>query len=71
MLGSLSVANIAVSLTNVAVVDSVEVIRSAVYNSYNTGPRALPWCTPAFWEEFCVLRVNFHEKVSALWIGFE
>jgi hypothetical protein len=45
------VANSAVSSANVAVVDSVEVGRSAVYSRYNSGPRTLPWGTPALAEE--------------------
>jgi hypothetical protein len=45
MSGSLSVANTTVSSENVAVVDSVEVGRSAVYSRYNSGPRTLPWGT--------------------------
>jgi hypothetical protein len=39
MAGSLSVDSTAVSLAKVAVVDSGEVDRSAVYNRYNNGPR--------------------------------
>jgi hypothetical protein len=39
MPGSLSVANTAVSSANVAVVDSVEVGRSAVYSRSNSGPQ--------------------------------
>jgi hypothetical protein len=36
----------AVSSAKVAVVDSGEVDRSAVYSRYNNGPRTLPWGTP-------------------------
>lgn len=46
--GSLSVANIAVSSENVAMVDTGKVDRSLVYNKYNNGPRTLKWVTPAF-----------------------
>jgi hypothetical protein len=42
MSGSLSVASIAMSTAKVAVVDSDEVGRSAVYSKYNSGPRTLP-----------------------------
>jgi hypothetical protein len=35
----------------VAVVDSVEVGRYAVYSRYNNGPRTLPWGTPALTGE--------------------
>jgi hypothetical protein len=45
--GSLSMATIAVSLEKIAVVDSGEVKRSAVYIRYNNGCRTLPWGTPA------------------------
>jgi hypothetical protein len=51
MAGTLSVASTAVSLVKVAVVDSVEVGRSAVYSKYNNGPRTLPGDTPALTEE--------------------
>jgi hypothetical protein len=46
MAESLSVASTAVSLSKIAVVDSGEVGRSAVYSRYNIGPRTLPWGTP-------------------------
>jgi hypothetical protein len=39
---SLSVASTAVSSAKVAVVDSDEVGRSAVYSKYKSGPRTLP-----------------------------
>jgi hypothetical protein len=42
MAGSLSVASTAVSLANVAVVDSGEVGRSAVYSRYNNRPGVCP-----------------------------
>jgi hypothetical protein len=42
MAGSLSMASTPVSLAKVAVVDSGEVGRSAVYSRYNHGPRILP-----------------------------
>jgi hypothetical protein len=45
MAGSLSVVTTAVSSAKVAVVDSGEVGRSAVYSRYNNGPRTLPWGT--------------------------
>jgi hypothetical protein len=45
--GSLFVVNTAVSSANVAVVDSVEVGWSVEYGRYNSGPRTLPWGTPA------------------------
>jgi hypothetical protein len=47
MAGSLSMATTAVSAAKVAVVDSGEVGRSAVYSRYNNGPRTLPLGTPA------------------------
>jgi hypothetical protein len=48
MPGPLSMANTAVLSANVAVLDSVEVGRSAVYSRYNSGRRALPWGTLTF-----------------------
>jgi hypothetical protein len=48
------VATTAVSLAKVAVVDSGEVGRSAVYSRYNNGLRTLPWGTPALTEESSV-----------------
>jgi hypothetical protein len=51
MPGSLFVANTAVSSVNVEVVDSVEVVRSAVYSRYNSGPRTLSWATSALTGE--------------------
>jgi hypothetical protein len=58
MAGSLSVATTAVSLAKVAVVDSGEVGRSAVYSRYNNGPRTLPWGTPALTEDTSVYAVS-------------
>jgi hypothetical protein len=46
MAGSLSMATTAVSAAKVAVVDSGEVGRSAVYSRYNNSPRTLPWVRP-------------------------
>jgi hypothetical protein len=43
MVGSLSVATTAVSSVKVAVADSSEIGRSAVYSRYNNGPRTLHW----------------------------
>jgi hypothetical protein len=37
-------------LAKVAVVDSCEVGKSAVYSRYSNGPRTLPWVTPALSE---------------------
>jgi hypothetical protein len=37
----------AVSSAKVAVMESGEVERSAVYRRYSKGPRTLPWGTPA------------------------
>jgi hypothetical protein len=44
-------ANTAVLMGNVAVIDSVEDDRSVVYSRYNSGPRTLPWGTPALTGE--------------------
>jgi hypothetical protein len=42
MAGSVSAAVIAILSEKVAVVDSGEVVRSAVYDRHNNGPRTLP-----------------------------
>jgi hypothetical protein len=62
---SLPVANTAVSSANVAVVDSVEFGRYAVYNGYKIGSRTLPWGTPALSEEGSVY------SESAMQRGYE
>jgi hypothetical protein len=41
------VAMTAVSLAKVAMMESDEVGRSAVYRRHSQGPRTLPWGTPA------------------------
>jgi hypothetical protein len=51
MAGSLFMATTAVLSAEVAVVDSGEVGRSAVYSRYNNGPRTLPWGTLALTGE--------------------
>jgi hypothetical protein len=51
------VATTAVS-SKVAVEDSGEVGRCAVYSSYNNGPRTLPWGTPALIGESSVYPVS-------------
>jgi hypothetical protein len=56
--GSLSVDTTAVSSAKVAVVDTSEVGRSAVYNRYNNGPRTLPWGTPALTDDSSVYSVS-------------
>jgi hypothetical protein len=58
MAGSLSVATTAVSSAKVAMVDSGEVGRSAVYSRYNNGPRTVPWGTPALTENSSVYSVS-------------
>jgi hypothetical protein len=42
--GSLPVSSTVILPSEVAVVDSGVVGRSAVYSRYNDGPRTLPWC---------------------------
>jgi hypothetical protein len=69
MAGSLSVATTAVSSAKVAVADSGEVGRSAVYSRYNNGPRTLPWGTPALTEDSSVYSV-LAIHVAAMQIGF-
>jgi hypothetical protein len=58
MAGSLSVASTAVSFAIFAVVDSGEVGRSAVCSKYNSGPRTLPWGTPALTGDSSVYSVS-------------
>jgi hypothetical protein len=54
MAGSESVAKTAVSSAKVAVVVSGEAGSSTVYRRYRSGPRTLPWSTPAFTEKSSV-----------------
>jgi hypothetical protein len=67
---SLSVASTAVSLANIAVVDSGEVGRSAVYNRYNNGPRTLPWGTSTLTEESFVYSLSTFKRKFAMQIRF-
>jgi hypothetical protein len=60
MAGSLSVDSTAVSSAKVAVVDSGEVGRSAVYSRYNTDPGTLTWHTPALTAGSSVYLVSTH-----------
>jgi hypothetical protein len=62
MAGSLSVATTAVSSSKVAVVDSGEVGRSAVYSRYNNGSRTLPWGTPTLTDDSSVYSVSVFTK---------
>jgi hypothetical protein len=56
--GSLSMISTAVASAKVAVVDSGEVGRSAVYSSYNNGPRTLLWDTPTLAGKIFVFSVS-------------
>jgi hypothetical protein len=59
MAGSLSMmATTTVSSAKVAVVDSGEVGRSAVYSRYNNGPRTLPCRTTALTDDSSVYSVS-------------
>jgi hypothetical protein len=58
--------HLAVSLANVAVVDSVEVGRSAAYSRYNNIPRTLPWGTPALTGESSVYSVSAYKRKCLL-----
>jgi hypothetical protein len=65
MAGSLPVASTAGSSTNVAVMDSGEFGRSAVYSRYNNDPRTLPLSSAALTEDsfvysFSTLRGNVY-----------
>jgi hypothetical protein len=71
MAESLSVASTAVTSAKVAVIDSGEVGRSAVYSRYNSGPRTLSLGYVCIdWQELCVLSLNLYKEVSAMQIGF-
>jgi hypothetical protein len=66
----LSVAITAVSLAKFAVVGSGEDGKSAVYKRFRSGPRTLPWGTPAFTgAEFCVFIFNLDKEASAMQVG--
>jgi hypothetical protein len=67
MAGSLSVATTAVLSTKVAVLDSGEVGRSAVYSRYNNGPRTLPWGTLALTEDSSVYSVSTFTRKCLLY----
>jgi hypothetical protein len=58
MTGSLSMVTTAVSSAKVAVLDSGEVGRSAVYSRYNNSPRTLPWGTPALTDDSSVYSIS-------------
>jgi hypothetical protein len=66
MAGSLLVAGAAVSSAKIAVVDSGEVGRSAVYSRYNNGPRTLPWGTPALTDDSSVYSVSAFTRKCAM-----
>jgi hypothetical protein len=60
------VATTAVSSEKVAMLDSGEVGRSAVYSRYNNGPRTLPWDTPGLTGESSVYLVSTFTKKCLL-----
>jgi hypothetical protein len=66
MAGPLSVATTAVSLGNVAVVDSGEVGRPAVYSRYNNGPRTLRWGMPALTGDNSLYSVSTFMRMCLL-----
>jgi hypothetical protein len=71
MAGSLSVVSTTMLLANVAVVDSGEVGRSAMYSRYNIGPRTSAlWYTRIDGEELCAFIFNLRKETSAMQIGF-
>jgi hypothetical protein len=64
------VASTAISSAKVAVVDSGEVGRSAMYSIYNDSPGTLPWGMPALTEDSSVYSVSaFTGKCPAMQIG--
>jgi hypothetical protein len=70
MAGSMSVVTIAVLSAKVALVDSSEIGRSAVYSRYNNGPRALSLGMPALTVDSFVYSVCLYEEVSDMQMGF-
>jgi hypothetical protein len=58
MAGSLFVSTTAVLSAKVAMVDSGDVGRSAVYSKYNIGPSTLPWGRPILTMESSVFTVS-------------
>jgi hypothetical protein len=70
MAGSLSMATTAVLSAKVAVVDSGEVGRSAVYGRYNNDPRILPWGTPASTDDSSAYSVLTFMRKCLLCTGF-
>jgi hypothetical protein len=63
MAGSLSVVSAAASLPKVAVIDSGEADRSAVFSRYNNGPRTLTWDKPALTRENSVYSFSTFKMV--------
>jgi hypothetical protein len=59
-------ATTAVSLAKVAVVDSGEVSKSAVYSRYNNGPRTLPSCTLVLTDDSSVYSVSTYTRKCLL-----
>jgi hypothetical protein len=71
MAGSVSLAATAVSSARVALIDSGEVGRSAVYSRYNNGPRTLSLCTSTLTDESSVYSfLSLYEEMFAMQIGF-
>jgi hypothetical protein len=66
MAESLSVATTAVSSAKVAVIDSGEVSRSAMYGKCNNGPKTLPWGAPALTGESPVYSVSTYTRKCLL-----
>jgi hypothetical protein len=63
--GSQPVATTAVSSAKVAVMESGEVGRSAVYKRYIKGSRTLPWGIPALTGvKVCEFSVDFYDEVA-------
>jgi hypothetical protein len=58
MAGSLSLVSTALTLVNVAVVDSCDLGRSAVYSRFGNDPRTLSWFTPQLTGESSLYSVS-------------
>jgi hypothetical protein len=67
----LSVAITEAPSAKIAVLDSDEVGRSAMYNKFNNGPRTLPWGTPTLTAKSSVYSVNLYEGVSTTQTGLK
>jgi hypothetical protein len=59
-------ANTAVSSTNVAVVDYIDVGKFAGYSRYNSGTRTRPWVTPILTGKSSVYSISIFTRKCPL-----